>query len=210
MQRSRRYATALILMLMFSFVPAASTGATAGRGAPRPKLHGTVVWSSRPHRALHFDLRDQNGRMISVHSLRGRVSVVTFMNAHCNQACPVIGRELALTQRRLGGARSPLMIVIIDVNPAQDHPRNVRMFAHKVGLVGNWHWLLGTKKQLAPVWGAWGTYVKWARPDIIHTAAVYLVDQQGFVRVADMIPLRPDWLAESVRALLLRHQERSG
>lgn len=195
---------ALILVLMFSFVPAASTGATAGHGARRPKLRGTVVWSSRPHRALPFDLRDQNGRKISLRSLRGRVSVVTFMNAHCNQACPVIGRELALTQRRLGGARSPLMVIIIDVNPAQDRPRNVRMFAHEVGLVGNWHWLLGTKAQLAPVWRTWGTYVKRARPDIIHTAAVYLVDQKGFVRVADMVPLRPDWLAESVRALLIR------
>lgn len=207
--RVAKSALVVTLVMMLSLGAVAPRGVDAGHRASQPRLRGTVVWSSRPRRALPFDLRDQNGRKISVRSLRGRVSVVTFMNAHCTQACPVIGRELALTQRRLGGARSPLMIVIIDVNPAQDHPRNVRMFAHKVGLVGNWHWLLGTKKQLAPVWGAWGTYVKWARPDIIHTAAVYLVDQQGFVRVADMIPLRPDWLAESVRALLLRHHGRS-
>lgn len=156
--------------------------------------------------ALPFSLHDQNGHLISLRSLRGHVSIVTFLNAYCKQACPVIGRELALTQRRLGGAHSPLMIVIIDVNPARDRAANVRAFVHKVGLVGNWHWLLGTKARLAPVWRVWGTYVKWARPDIIHTAAVYLVDQKRFVRVADEVPLRPDWLAGSVRALLSRHR----
>lgn len=203
-----RYAITLILVVVVSVTATSPSGAAAGHRAPGPRLRGTVVWTSRPRPALPFALRDQNGRLISLHSLRGRVSVVTFMNAHCRQACPVIGRELALAQRRLGGSRSPLAVVIIDVNPAQDRAGNVRAFAHEVGLVGNWHWLLGTKAQLAPVWRAWGTYVKWARPDIIHTAAVYLVDQKGFVRVADMVPLRPAWLAESVRALLIRREGR--
>lgn len=194
-----------ISVVLLALVGAAPGRAAAGHGdPPPPKLRGTVVWPSGMRPALPFALHDQDGRLLTLQSLHGHVSVVTFMNARCTQACPVIGRELALTQRKLGGSRSPLMVVIIDVNPAEDRPTNVRAFVHKVGLVGNWHWLLGRKAQLSPVWRTWGTYVKWAQPDIIHTAAVYLIDQKGFVRVADEVPFSPDWLAGSVRALLAR------
>jgi cytochrome oxidase Cu insertion factor (SCO1/SenC/PrrC family) len=72
---------------------------------------------------------------------------------------------------------------------------------HKSGLTGNWHWLMGTKKQLSPVWKAWGTYVNPTPQDILHTDAVYLIDQKGFVRVADAVPFQTKLLAESVRAL---------
>lgn len=172
------------------------------KAASAVSLRGTVVWPSGATRARPFALRDQNGRTVTLRSLRGHVSVVTFMNAHCTQACPVIGRELVLTQARLGGTRSPLQVVVIDVNPAQDRASNVRIFASRLGLAGNWHWLLGSKFALAKVWRAWGIYVKWARPDILHTAALYLIDPREFVRVADAIPLRPDWLAADVRSLL--------
>jgi len=141
---------------------------------------------------------------MTLHSLHGHVSVVTFLDAHCTKVCPVTGREMALTQRELGGARSPLLIVIIDVDPWKDSPTAERVFVHKMGLVGNWHWLLGTPSQLAHTWRVWGTEVQRTRADIVHTSAAYLVDQQGFVRVADEVPLRPAWLAESVRALLSR------
>lgn len=192
-------------VVLLALVGAGPSRAVAGHGDPPPsKLRGTVVWPPGMRPALPFALHDQDGRLLTLQSLHGHVSVVTFMNARCAQACPVIGRELALTQRKLSGSRSPLMVVIIDLNPAEDRPTSVRAFVHKVGLVGNWHWLLGMKTQLSPVWRTWGTYVKWARPDIIHTAAVYLIDQKGFVRVADEVPFRPDWLAGSVRALLAR------
>lgn len=61
---------------------------------------------------------------------------------------------------------------------------------------------------MAPVWRAWGTYLAWARADILHTAVVYLVDQKGFVRVADQVPFRPDWLSESMQALVSRSPEK--
>lgn len=183
-------------------VVVASHAAGLEAASSPPKLRGTVVWPTGTRPALSFALHDQNGRLATLRTLRGRVGVVTFLDAHCTSACPVTGRELALTQRDLGGSRSPLMSVIIDIDPGKDMPAAERLFARKVVLTGDWHWLSGTRTQLAQVWRVWGEYVKPERRDIIHTAAVYLVDQRGFVRVADEVPFRPDWLAESVRALL--------
>lgn len=195
----------LVLLAALSVVVADSALATAGSRSALPtsqKLRGTVVWPPAVRPALPFALHDQNNRRFTLQSLRGRVSIVTFLDAHCTTECPITGRELALAQRQLGGTHSPLQLMIIDVDPWKDTPSSERAFAHEVGLVGTWHWLSGTQSELARVWATWGEYVRAGKQDVIHTAAAYLVDQRGFVRVADEAPLRPDWLAESVRALL--------
>lgn len=204
MSRTKSGIVALLVLCFLSGVVPSFAHATGQLGSmhPAPKLRGTVVWPAGTRPVLSFALRDQNGHLLTQRSIRNHVAVITFLDAHCTSACPVTGRELALTQRDLGGAHSPLMMVIIDVDPWKDTPTGERAFVHKVGLVGNWHWLSGSRAQLANTWRVWGTYVRPARREIIHTAAVYLADQKGYVRVADEIPLRPDWLAESVRALL--------
>lgn len=177
-------------------------GFAGSKAHPRlPVLRGTVVWPPHTAAADSLNLRDQNGRLITLASLRGHIAVVTFLYSRCRQVCPIIGRELAITQWALE-PYSPLVVVIISVAPQSDTPANTRAFVHKVGLSGSWHWLLGSRSQLAPVWAKWGTYVKAKPVDILHTAAVYLIDQSGYVRVADQMPFRPDQLAESVRALL--------
>jgi len=158
-------------------------------------------------RAPAFALRDQNAHLITLASLHGHVVAVTFLDSHCRQACPVAGRDLALAQRDLG-RHPPLTVVVISVAPKTDTPSSARSFVHTMGIGGRWHWLLGTQSQLQRVWAAWGTYVKPARPDTIHTAAVYLVDQAGYVRVADTVPFRSADLAGSVRALLITRPEK--
>lgn len=206
MSRTKSCVVASLALCFLSLAVPSHAHATRRPGStqPAPKLRGTVVWPAGARPVLPFALRDQNGHLLTQRSIRSHVAAITFLDAHCTSACPVTGRELALTQRDLGGAPSPLLIVIIDVDPWKDTPAAERAFVHKVGLVGNWHWLSGSRSQLAHTWRVWGTEVQRTRRDIIHTSAVYLADQKGFVRVADMIPLRPDWLAGSVRVLLAR------
>ncbi len=98
--------------------------------SPPPRLRGAEVWPAGRASARPFALPDQRGHTITLRSLRRQVSVVTFMNTYCTQACPVIGHDLALTQRRLGGSRSQLKIIIIDVNPTRDRVGSMRTFVH--------------------------------------------------------------------------------
>lgn len=176
---------------------------TEARGAAPPTLHGTIIWPPGTARARPLSLLDQNHRRVTLASLRGRVLLVTFMDSRCWRACPspVIGREVAIAQWALG-PRSPLTVIVVSVAPGLDTPASVRAFVGKVQLSGPWHWLLGTRAQLAPVWARWGIYVRRTGRTIRHSAALYLIDQQGYVRVAYQMPLRPDQLAESVRALV--------
>jgi len=177
-------------------VTTAHRGLAASRLAPA-RLAGTNVWPEGARPAPAFALRDQTGHLISTASLRGWVWAITFLDAHCTQACPVAARQLAATQHLLG-SRYPLRIVVVSTLPQYDTPSRVRAFAHRTGMSGDWHWLLGSRAQLRPVWDAYGIFVV---TGIQHTAALYLVDQRDDVRVADAIPFFPQQLASSVRAL---------
>jgi protein SCO1 len=172
---------------------------------PLARLEGTDVWPSGMRPAPAFALRDQTGRFITRSGLHGHVWAMTFLDSRCRQACPVEAHALADVQRRLG-PHYPLRIVIVSVLPQYDNPSTVRAFARQTGLGGDWHWLLGTRRQLAPVWQAYGI---WVQTGTEHTAALYLVDQRGDVRVADGVPFIPSQLAASVRALTTRPVRRT-
>jgi protein SCO1/2 len=178
----------------------ARSGHTANRSADglAIRLAGTDVWPVGARPAPAFAARDQNGRMITRNSLHGRIWAITFLDSRCRQACPVVARDLATTQRLLDH-KDPLVIVLVSVLPDYDTPARVRAFAREAGLTDNWHWLLGTKEQLAPIWKDYGIYVV---SGVEHTAALYLVDRRGDVRVADGVPFVPSQLAGSTRALM--------
>lgn len=190
-------AAALCALAAAAITVMALRQAQASPSAPIARLEGTVVWPAHTRPAPSFALRDQQGTLITARSLHGQVWAVTFLDSHCTKACPVAARALARTQQLLG-ARHHLKIIIISVLPGYDTPAHVRAFARKTGLTGDWHWLLGTSRQLAPVWQRYGI---WVQSGVSHDAALYLVDRRGDVRVADAIPFRPSQLAASVRAL---------
>jgi protein SCO1 len=193
------------LLVAFAVVAVAAVAirsAVASPSSPRSvvvqdRLAGTVVWPAGMRPAPSFALRDQSGRLVTTHSLRGRVWAITFLDSSCTKACPIAARDLATTQHSIG-AHHPLSVIIISVLPNYDTPARVRAFAHKAGLTGDWHWLLGTRRQLVPVWRAYGIFVV---TGLEHTAALYLVDKTGDVRVADAIPFVPAQLAGSARLL---------
>ncbi|HVA92750.1 MAG TPA: SCO family protein [Chloroflexota bacterium] len=163
-------------------------------------LSGQVVIPDHSKWAPNFRLADQTGRLIGPQSFHGRVVVMTFLDAHCTQDCPVIGKELAYVQRKLGPS-VPLTVLVVSVAPYTDSPAAAAAFAMKSGWTGDWHWLFGTPGQLAKVWSDYGIWVKPTPADILHTAALYVLGPDQYVRVADMVPFTPDPLAQSVRAL---------
>ena len=196
----RRFLPVGLVVLALAAVAIRSVAAAPSASPPHPttdRLAGTVVWPAGMRPVSAFALRDQSGRLVTTRSLRGHVWAVTFLDSNCTKACPIAARDLATVQRMIG-AHHPLSVIIVSVLPNYDTPARVRAFAHKAGLSGDWHWLLGTRKQLVPVWRAYGIFVV---TGLEHTAALYLVDKNGDVRVADAIPFVPAQLAASARLL---------
>ena len=187
-------------------VHALSTGSAPATSplTGRYGMHGEASWAAGAHPAPAIDtLRDQSGRLFSLASLRGRTVAVVFFDSHCHQECPLEGRALAAAERSLPAAQRPVLVAV-SVNPL-DTPASAASATRSWGLAGTapWHWLIGTRRELAPVWAAYHIFVS-PRPvhgDIVHTEALYLVDRRGYQRSAYLWPFADRFVTLDLRTL---------
>jgi len=176
----------------------ASAGATPASG----RLMGQATWpaGARPAPPI-TTLRDQSGGRFSLASLRGHSVAMVFFDSHCTQQCPLDGRALAGVERSLPPASRPVLVAV-SVNPL-DTPASTRRAARAWGLAraGAWHWLRGTRAQLARVWKAYHIYVRPVRGDINHTEALYLIDGRGYERSGYLYPFLSSSVAHDLSTL---------
>jgi cytochrome oxidase Cu insertion factor (SCO1/SenC/PrrC family) len=93
--------------------------------------------------------------------------------------------------------------VAVSVDPA-DTPASARAAARAWGLasVAQWHWLMGPRSALAPVWRGYHIYVgKPTGGDIPHTEAVVLVDRRGDERSGYLYPFNQGFVAHDLGVL---------
>lgn len=173
-----------------------STHAPAAGPAP---LHAQVTWPAGKKHAPAFALRDERGRSVSLRSLQGHPVLVTFLDSQCKRECPVEGRVLRDILSGVKGTGAALLVVSVD--PWADTPAGARAFAAHARWHGNWHWLLGDRAALAPVWRAFDIGVKRVPGDVLHSAALYVVDPRGDLRAAYLFPFSGGTVASDVRRL---------
>jgi protein SCO1/2 len=164
----------------------------------RSALHAQATWSGKA--APPFALRDEAGRTVSLAQLRGRTVLLTFLDSRCRSSCPVEGGMLRELGRELG-PRSGVELLTVSVDPWADTAASARAFAARARWTLPWHWLLGTQRELAPVWAAYGESVKRTKADILHTLLLYVIDRRGDQRAAYLFPLVPAQVAADVRTI---------
>ncbi|MGH2915244.1 MAG: SCO family protein [Solirubrobacteraceae bacterium] len=176
--------------------------AVAGAHVRTDGLRGYATWAAGARPAPPITtLRDQSGTRFDLASLRGRPLAMEFFDSHCTAECPLAGRALAAAERRLPAAQRPVLVVV-SVNP-KDTPASVRAAVRAWGLAGlaPWHWLMGTHRQLAQVWRAYGIYVKPVRGDIEHTEALFLLDRRLDERSGYLYPYMPASVAHDMQII---------
>lgn len=160
-----------------------------------------------------FALTDQNGRTISLRALAGRPVVLTFLYTHCPDECPLTAEKLRRTVQTLGARASVVAWLAVSIDPVGDTPQAALDFVAKHHLSGVLHFLVGSQRQLHPIWTAY--HIAVARGDadtaasqqggaLVHSAAVYLIDARGDERALYTSAFAPDDLASDLRALLGR------
>ncbi|HEY8640916.1 MAG TPA: SCO family protein, partial [Solirubrobacterales bacterium] len=165
-------------------------------------LRGQAKWPPGARPAPDFALPDQNRLRTSLASFRGQYVVLTFLGSRCQRACAGEPRSLGTALRLLPESARPV-VVVVSVDPQHDKPGSVRAAAGRWGLTAgaSWHWLLGSRTELAPVWTSYRIAVRRARGHIAHTPAVYLIDRRGFERAGFLYPFPPSWPADDLRIL---------
>jgi protein SCO1 len=178
----------------------------SGSARARANLQGQAVWPSGSRAAPDFSLRDSKGRRFSLAAMRGRPLVLTFMDSHCHQECPLEGRALAAAFRMVPRAERPL-VVAVSVNPWEDTPASAAAAIRRFGLAGfQWRWLLGSKAELEAVWRKYRIEVRRRSGDVEHSDALYLIDSGGFERAGMVYPFLPSWVATDLKTLAAEAQ----
>jgi protein SCO1 len=173
-------------------------------GAPS-RFEGKRIPAGAP--AQDFALRDRNGRLIRLSDQRGRFVFVAFLYTHCTDVCPLIAKALDGAVRSLGPQSSSVRILAVSVDPLGDTPSSVRRYVAEQRLGPQFHFLRGTKAELAPVWQNYNVLVEGRPADkVVHASPVFLLDRTGRPRLFYAPPQRQSALAHDLRTLLGTYQ----
>ncbi len=161
-------------------------GGSGGGSASSARLdaQGTI---SPPKPAPEIALRDWTGRPVRLSQYRGKAVLLTFIYDHCPDTCPLIVSKLHQTLVELGSKASEVQVVAVSVDPIGDTPKTVKRFLAEHQMLGRMDYLIGSKKQLAPVWKAYdvsvgGTPEQRENPEtrlVSHTALIYGITGSG-------------------------------
>jgi protein SCO1/2 len=173
-------------------------------GGASASFEGGVLNPIEPAPSLST-LRDYQGQPVSLASYRGKAVFVTFLYTHCPDACPLIAADLHTALLQLGARASRVQLIAVSVDPRGDTPRAVADFLKEHGLTGQMQYLVGSGRELAPVWSAWhvGSSRDVGNPELVnHTALVYGVSAGGKLTTIYPAGFSPSQIVHDVRGLL--------
>ena len=140
---------ALVALLMSLMVVAAGVAFALRRSAPE-EFRGSQL--QPPRDTLGFTLTDQNGQTVSLQGLRGRVVVLTFLYTSCPDICPFTTARLHQVHQMLGKEASQVVFLAVTMDPERDTVERVRQYSEQWNMADKWHFLTGSREELAPLW----------------------------------------------------------
>ena len=166
---------------------------------PPSRFQGTVVPSTpAPPIALH----DASGRKLTLASRRGGWTLVTFLYTHCPDVCPLIAANLNQALRLVDAPKRNVAVYAVSVDPKGDTPAAVRAYVAQKHLVPRFHYLIGSRAQLQPVWARYHVAAVANGADLVdHVAYTVLVDPHGKERLIYDAQLKAAEVVHDLRVL---------
>ena len=199
-----RFKAALIVPACLAMILTAC-GSSGASSHPTPK-NGTTVDLTVPSAIEDMALPNQDGKPITLASLRGKTVVLSPSLTLCQEICPLISANFGLADRDVdaAGLASSVQFVQVTVDPERDNQAHLKAYQGLYGAQPNWEFLGGTPSQISAFWNAF--HLSYGRQpnepgDTPHdwlTGAplTYDVDHQNVVYV-----IRPDghiaWLVDA-------------
>ena len=156
--------------------------------------------------AKDFQLADHNGQLRSLKDFQGKVVVLFFGYTQCPDVCPTTMTELAQVKKLLGPDGDKLQVLFVTVDPERDTPQVLKgyMANFDPGFLA----LRGTPEQLAAMAKDFKVYYKKTEGKtptsygMDHSAASYVYDQQGRLRLYTRYGSGPQGLVSDLQLLL--------
>jgi protein SCO1 len=176
----------LVLVLVAGGVAVAAIGGQSGEQAKHAQAlahrfdAAAVLEPAKP--APPLELHNYLGQPVNIDSYRGKAVLVTFLYTNCPDVCPLIASNLRVALNLMGRTSSKVQVIAVSVDPRGDTPKAVAKFVARHGMTGRMQYLIGSGKELARVWQAWGVGSErdLQQPQFInHTGLVYGITASG-------------------------------
>jgi len=134
--------------------------------------------------APDFRLTNQHGTSVALSDFRSKVVILTFMDSHCEDTCPLTAVELRRVSQALGDETNSVVFIGVNVNAQANAVADVAAATEEWRLdeIPNWHFLTGNTSQLEPVWNAYNVEVMPPVDEtggLVHSPGIYLIDHMG-------------------------------
>ena len=157
-----------LLALAFCLVLGALGGLLAAEVQREPEARPRFIPPREP--ARDFRLRDEDGKWRTLKDARGDVVILTFLYSGCWDLCPAQAADIVQAVGKVGEG---VTVYGVSVDPVGDTRRRVRKWLDARGLLdAPVHFLTGSRRELAPVWGTYGIAPVNASPEEAAEAAV--------------------------------------
>jgi protein SCO1/2 len=183
-----------------------ATLALAWLAACQSKAHFKSIDITGANYAQNFELPDTEGRVRKLAEFKGKLVVVFFGYTQCPDVCPTTLQEFTQARQQLGAKADQVQVIFITLDPERDTPEVLReyMKSFDPGYIA----LIPSAEQLAQaardfkvlyrkVPGPTGTSYT-----MEHTAASFVYDAQGHIRLYTRYGMGPKALAEDLQQLL--------
>jgi len=199
-------------------VIAAAISFLAFKGSSKPVLPGGVQQSGSgsdllgtltlpARQAPAIELRNYQGRPVTLAQYRGKAVLVTFLYANCPDICPLIASNLRVALNLLGSRASQAQVIAVSVDPRGDTPAAVARFLRAHEMTGRMQYLIGSGSELARTWAAWsvGSQREVGQPDLVaHSALVYGISASGKLTSVYPASFEPSEISHDVPVLASR------
>jgi cytochrome oxidase Cu insertion factor (SCO1/SenC/PrrC family) len=153
-----------------------------------------------------ISLTDQNGRAVSLSSLKGKPALVAFIHTSCEGPCELITAQMKQVARTLGpGFRSEVTMVSITTEPNEDGSRELLAYAKAQGVnADGWVFLTGAPAEIRRLLALYGVAAE--DDDSDHVLALFLLSADGVgVRRYNGVATRPETIASDIRKTASPH-----
>jgi protein SCO1 len=199
----------VVIVLVAGGVALALKGGSSGAKRPAAPMRFDAAGELTPVRqAPPLVLRNYLGQRVDISSYRGKAVLVTFIYTHCPDVCPLITSNLRVAQNLMGSARAnKAQVIAVSVDPRGDTRRTVAAFLARHEMTGRMQYLIGSARELAAVWKAWGVGSERDanHPELVeHSGLVYGITGSGKRLTIYAGNFRPQDIAHDVPLLAAR------
>jgi protein SCO1/2 len=181
----------------------ASAALLAACGDRKPQFNAVDLTGA--DYARDFRLPDVDGKVRTLEDFKGKAVIVFFGYTQCPDVCPTTMADIAQAKKLLGADGAKVQGIFITIDPERDTPELLKAYVANFG--PDFVALRGTPEQTAALARDFKVYYKKVEGKggnytMDHSAASFVYDPQGRLRLYARYGAGPQVLADDLRQLL--------